>query len=64
MPPALGAVHNFIYTHDKDEIHDFENVVENLIHDVFHEELARGPAGAAERQRADAKQDQIAQAMW
>jgi hypothetical protein len=64
IPPALCAIHNFIRMHDEDEIFDFEDVVEDPIPGAFHGELARGPAGAAERQRADTKRDQIAQAMW
>ena len=64
IPPALCAVHNFIRIHDENEIHDFDNVMEDPIPGAFHGELARGPAGAAERQRADAKRDEIAQAMW
>lgn len=64
IPPALCAVHNFIRIHDEDEIHDFENVVEDPIPGAVHGELARGPAGAVERRRADAKRDEIAQAMW
>jgi hypothetical protein len=64
IPPALCAIHNFICIHDADEIHDFESVVEDPVPGIFHGELARGPAGAAERQRADTKRDEIAQAMW
>jgi hypothetical protein len=64
IPPALCAVHNFICIHDADEIRDFEGVVEDPVPGIFHGELAQGPAGVAERRRADTKQDEIAQAMW
>ena len=64
IPPALCAIHNFIHIHDEDEIRDFENIVEHPIPGAFHGELAWEPAGAAERRRADAKRNEIAQAMW
>jgi hypothetical protein len=65
IPPALGALHNFIRIHDPGEINDF--TFENLRFDVDGEEggdLAVGPAGAVERKRATDKRNQIAQAMW
>ncbi len=64
IPPALCAVHNFIRVHDEDEIHEF---VPNL-HDQdsrdFYGELVAGPAVHAEKERAETRRDNIAQAMW
>jgi hypothetical protein len=65
IPPALGAVHNFIRIHDPGEINDF--TFEEFYYNGDGEDfgtLAVGPAGPAERLRATAKRDQIAQAMW
>ena len=65
IPPALGAVHNFIRIHDPREINDFS--FEEFYYDRDGEDfgvLAVGPAGPAERLWATAKRDQIAQAMW
>jgi hypothetical protein len=65
IPPALAAVHNFIRIHDKDEIHEFEDVLEDRDpQDQDYGELARGPTGRAEKARAEIKRDTIAQAMW
>ena len=62
IPPALGAVHNFIRVHDVDEILEFGDDARDL--DPGYGDLALGPAGAAEKARAKLRRDQIAQAMW
>jgi hypothetical protein len=64
IPPALCAVHNFIRIHDDDEIHDFLPNVQDQNPGEFYGELAAGPAVRAEKERAEIKRDNIAQAMW
>jgi DDE superfamily endonuclease len=65
IPPALAAVHNFIRIHDKNEIHEFNIVLEDQEPgDRDYGKLAQGPAGRAEKTRAEIKRDGIAQAMW
>jgi hypothetical protein len=61
LPPALAALHNFIRIHDPNEIGDFlqEDPVERVAG-----ELADGFPNAAERQVANERRDEIAQAMW
>jgi hypothetical protein len=59
--PALGAIHNFICIHDPNEIDEI--ALEEFDREGTHE-LAVGPASAAERARATAKRDRIAEAMW
>jgi hypothetical protein len=59
--PALGAIHNFIHIHDPDKIDEI--ALEEFNGEGTHE-LAVGPASAAERARATAKCDRIAEAMW
>jgi hypothetical protein len=61
IPPALGAIHNFIRIHDPDEINE---IALEEFDGVGTCELAVGPASAAERARAMAKRDRIAEAMW
>ena len=64
LPPALAALHNFIRIHDLNEIGDFlqEDPVEPL--ERVAGELADGFPNAAERQVANERRDEIAQAMW
>ena len=69
IPPALAAVHNFIRIHDEDEIHEVGNVLEDAElpaeqGDRYYGELGQGPAGRAEKARAEIKRNTIAQAMW
>jgi hypothetical protein len=66
LPPALGAVHNFIRIHDPGEINEFrlEDFDRGTIDNRGGMGLAAGPAGIAERDRADVRRDGIAQAMW
>ncbi len=63
IPPALGAVHNFIHVYDADEIYEFGDDAQDL-NPEYYGNLAHGPAGVVERARAKLKRDQIAQAMW
>jgi hypothetical protein len=63
IPPALGAVHNFIRVHDVDEILEFGDDAQDL-NPGYYGDLAPGPAGRAEKTRAKLTRDQIAQAMW
>ena len=63
--PALCAIHNFIRRHDPEEVDGL------LTHLVVEEpeghlwgDLAPGVVNRANRQRADAKRDQIAERMW
>lgn len=64
LPPALGAMHNFIRLHDPGEIDDF------VIDDEISGEnqggagLGRGPAGIVEQREANRRRNEIAQAMW
>lgn len=62
IPPALAGVHNFIRTHDVDEIHEFEEAFDPT--PGLYGELAEGPARRAEIARATTHRDQIASAMW
>jgi len=68
IPPALCAIHNFIRIYDPTEIHEFDEDTQELNpadQDVeVYGDLARGPAGAVEKSRAEIKRDGIAQAMW
>jgi hypothetical protein len=64
IPPALCAVHNFIRVHDEDEIDEFAPDLYDRNPGDFYGELAAGPAIRAEKERADTKRDDIAQAMW
>lgn len=69
VPAALCALHNFIHRRNPgiydEELQDqqWARRVEGE-EDVAYGELADGPADAAERQRADARRDAIAHAMW
>jgi hypothetical protein len=64
IPPALCAVHNFIQFHDEDEIHDFLHDLHDQNPGDFHGELAAGPAVHGEKECAEIRRDNIAQAMW
>lgn len=66
LPPALAALHNFIRIHDPNEISDFLQEDLDLEPGCGREtgELADGFPNAAERQAANARRDEIAQAMW
>lgn len=64
IPPALCAVHNFIRYHDEDEIHEFVLDLHDQNPGDIYGELAAGPAVRAEKERAEIRRDNIAQAMW
>ena len=65
ISPTLCAIHNFIHVYDVDEIHEFDDDVQDLTPELEnHGDLAHGPAGVAEKTWAGLKQDQIAQVMW
>jgi hypothetical protein len=61
IPPALGAVHNFIHIHDPDKINEI--ALEDFDREGTHN-LAMGPASVAKRAQAMAKCDRILEAMW
>jgi hypothetical protein len=71
VPPALAALHNFIWKYNPDDIADFDNV-EDLQPGAHMEgpaaaeegQLADGLPGAAEREQTNERQDKIAQEMW
>jgi hypothetical protein len=63
LPPALGAVHNFIHIHDPEEIDNFADISDEGTHERYGT-LALGPAGHAERLQAAEKRDEIAERMW
>jgi DDE superfamily endonuclease len=69
IPPALCALHNFIRQYDPSDIEDYVDMTE-FLHIREDDpglgvgDLATHALTAAERNRADAKRDQIAQAMW
>lgn len=63
IPVALAAIHNFIVTYDPHENTPFDESECNHPHPHL-QVLAAGPAGRAERERANAKRDQIAADMW
>ncbi len=70
LPPALAALHNFIWKHDPDDIAAFDDVedpqpgahVEGPA--TAEGQLAEGLPGVAERWQANDRWDRIAQEMW
>lgn len=64
IPPALTAVHNFIRKHDPQEILEFQDILNDVPAMDSFGDLAQGPAEQAERIRAEATRDEIAEAMW
>jgi hypothetical protein len=64
LPPALAAIHNFIRQYDPGEISDIVKEVTDVQPGGRHGELAVGPPERAARDRASARRDAIAQAMW
>lgn len=62
LPAALAALHNFIRIHDPNEIGDF--LQDPDLEPGHMGELADGFPNAAERHEANARRDEIAQAMW
>ena len=63
LPPALVAIHNFIWNHDPQDIDDVE-VLADLDPGARTGELADGITRAAEREWANRRRDDIAQQMW
>lgn len=58
IPPPFAAVHNFIHIHDKNEIHEFNIVLEDQEPgDQEYGKLAQGPAERAEKTWAEIKRD-------
>jgi hypothetical protein len=65
IPPALCAIHNFICQYDPREIEEFEDSVGDVQHGSGSDEgLATGPPSREAQEQVDARQDQIAEAMW
>ena len=74
VPAALCALHNFMCRHepdalfsDLDDVEEEWNVLTDMEEEVdeeFYGHLGDGPTIAAERQRAEALCDRIAQDMW
>ena len=70
LPPALAAIHNFIRTHDPDDIADYRDVENDP--EPGARSNRRGVLGqlagqlprAAEKAQANAKRDAIAEAIW
>jgi hypothetical protein len=57
-------VHNFIHIHDPDEIDEFDLNIRDQDPGHVYGELAERPALHAEKDRAEIRWDNIAQAMW
>lgn len=70
LPAALAALHNFIHDADPSKINDFVVEFDEEEHNSqpgeqpSTGELADGLPRAVERRRADARQREIADAMW
>jgi hypothetical protein len=71
VPPAMAALHNFILKHDSmewEDILDMEmadpnpGVREGA--DFDFGDVAEGPADDVEKERSEARRDEIAAAMW
>lgn len=68
IPPALAAIHNFIFKHDTTEQEDFLDIPDPTPgNPPSHEDLgilSQGAPNTAEKTRAKERRDKIAQAMW
>lgn len=68
IPPACAALHNFIMTHDPNDVEDLLAVRgdDGFTNDNDNDTglLAATHVGRHEKQRAEALRDCIAQAMW
>lgn len=63
--PGLAAIHNLIMKHDPTDLQDFGEVHDpepGYVQDFGS--LAEGPTSRAEKARADARRDRIAENMW
>ena len=63
QPTALAAIHNFIRDQDPLDIKGDEDPIDPDP-GACTGELAQGLLGAAERERTNSRQDNIAQQMW
>ena len=63
IPLALAAIHNFISSHDNDDVEDLTSQVYDPQPCALGE-LAVGPPQTAEQICAQEKRDEIAVAMW
>ena len=63
LPPALAAIHNFICDIDPIDINDFTEA-ENMQPGWRSGDLADALPHRAERERANNRRDDIANAMW
>lgn len=63
IPPALGALHNYITEHDPDDIIDLADS-DDAFPGIRVGELAQGPPDRQSRARAGSRRDEIAQSMW
>lgn len=64
IPPALAAIHNFIWMHDEEEIEDFADILNDAPDIDDFGELGNGPPAQAEQERATETWDTIAESMW
>lgn len=69
IPPALAAVHNFIWEHDWDDIQSYGDTVDEEpgrlpATELQFGTLSQGPANQAEKDHASQHRDELAQAMW
>ena len=66
IPPALCAIHNFIREHDRHELTHFDEDTVDLNSGGPQDwgTLMSGTVQAAEKTRADARRDVIAEKMW
>ena len=62
--PALAAIHNCILERDPIEIADILPHSDDGINVEDHGQLATGYLGWAERDRANARHEQITESMW
>ena len=70
LPPALAAVHNFIWKYDSSDITDFDDVEDPQPRTcgegpvAAEGQLAGGLPEVAERRQANERWGRIAQEMW
>ena len=74
IPGVIAVLHNFVHTHDPDDFADGDEDGDNMDSDSDHGENGYeipitpenlgGHISQAERDRASAKRDKIAKAMW
>jgi hypothetical protein len=68
LPPALAALHNFIWKHNPDDLNDIDNVEDpqpgTHAEGLYEGQLAEGVPRASERQQAISIRSEIAQKIW